>query len=43
MRPFRKIIPAAGGIDFTPIIIIFVLTIVQRLVHDILLALLTGF
>lgn len=43
MKPFRKIVPAAGGIDFSPIIIIFVLTMVQRLVHEVLFRLLTGF
>ena len=43
MRPFRRIIPVAGGIDFSPIIIVFVLSMVQRLVHDVLFKLLTGF
>lgn len=43
MRPFHRLIPTAGGIDFSPIIIIFVLTIVQRLVHDVLVLILMGF
>lgn len=43
MRPFHRIIPPMGGIDFSPIIIVFVLSIVQRLVHDILFRILTGF
>ncbi len=43
MKPFYKLVPVAGGIDFSPIIVIFVLTIAQRLVHQILYMLLTGF
>lgn len=43
MRPFYKLVPVVGGIDFSPIIVIFVLTIVQRLVTQILYMLLTGF
>jgi len=40
MAPFRRLIPAAGGIDFSPIIAILAVTLVQRLVIDLLYALL---
>ncbi|NLB53302.1 MAG: YggT family protein [Syntrophomonadaceae bacterium] len=43
MKPFHRIIPTAGGIDFSPIIIIFILSILQRVVHDVLFMILTGF
>jgi uncharacterized protein YggT (Ycf19 family) len=32
LRLFRRFVPAVGGIDFTPMIAIFVLVIVDRLV-----------
>lgn len=32
MAPFRRFIPAAGGVDFSPIIVILVLTLLQGLV-----------
>ncbi|MBC7076107.1 MAG: YggT family protein [Syntrophomonadaceae bacterium] len=40
MAPFRRLIPAAGGIDFSPIIAVLAVTLVQRLVVDLLSALL---
>jgi len=43
MKPFYKLVPVVGGIDFSPIIVIFALTIAQRLLHEILYMLLTGF
>jgi YggT family protein len=32
LRLFRRLIPSFGGIDFTPMIAIFVLVIVDRIV-----------
>ncbi len=40
MRPFYNIVPAMGGIDFSPIIVIFVISIAQKLIHQILVMLL---
>lgn len=35
-RPLRKFIPAIGGIDITPIIVIFGLSIVKGIIIDLL-------
>lgn len=43
MKPFRRFVPTAAGIDFSPIIIIFIISLLQRVVHDVLLMILTGF
>lgn len=32
MAPFRRLVPAAGGIDFSPILVFFIIQIVQSLV-----------
>lgn len=32
MAPFRRIIPAAGGMDFSPIVAVLVIEMVRRLV-----------
>ncbi len=32
MGPFRRLLPAAGGIDFSPIAAVFAIMLVQRLV-----------
>lgn len=37
MTPFRRIIPPIGGIDFSPIIVIFVIEIVRKVVIGLLL------
>lgn len=37
MAPFRRMIPAAGGIDFSPIIAVLVIEMVRRLLIKILL------
>lgn len=39
LDPFRKIVPAVGGIDFSPIIALFVFSLVQRLVVGLLISL----
>lgn len=36
MGPFRRIIPAAGGLDFSPIIAVFAVELVRRLVIQLL-------
>jgi YggT family protein len=36
MAPFRKLIPSAGGIDFSPIVAVLAITLVQRLVIQLL-------
>jgi YggT family protein len=36
MAPFRRIIPSAGGIDFSPIIAVLAIEMVRRLVIKIL-------
>jgi len=40
MAPFRKIIPNAGGIDFSPILVILALSLAQKLINDLLLMIL---
>ncbi|NLN87646.1 MAG: YggT family protein [Syntrophomonadaceae bacterium] len=32
MTPFRRLIPAAGGIDFSPIVVVLVLSLLQSVV-----------
>lgn len=32
MAPFRKILPAAGGIDFSPILLFVVIQVLERVV-----------
>ncbi len=39
MAPFRRLIPAAGGIDFSPIIAILAVTLIQKIVVELLYAL----
>ncbi|MGI6413823.1 MAG: YggT family protein [Syntrophomonadaceae bacterium] len=36
MAPFRRLIPSAGGIDFSPLLAFFVIKMVQRLIVDLL-------
>ncbi len=36
MAPFRKLIPASGGIDFSPFIAVLALTLLQRLIITLL-------
>ena len=36
MAPFRALIPAMGGIDFTPILVLLVLNIVESLLVQLL-------
>ncbi|MGI5879813.1 MAG: YggT family protein [Syntrophomonadaceae bacterium] len=36
MAPFRKLIPATGGIDFSPIIVILALSLAQKIIIDLL-------
>lgn len=31
MAPFRRIVPAAGGIDFSPILVFFIIQLIQRI------------
>jgi len=38
MAPFRKLIPAAGGLDFSPIIAVLAISLVQKIVIDLLYA-----
>lgn len=40
MAPFRRIIPATGGIDFSPIIAVLAISLIQKIVIDLLYALL---
>ncbi len=36
MAPFRKLIPATGGIDFSPVIVILALSLAQKIIIDLL-------
>lgn len=38
MAPFRKLIPAAGGLDFSPIVVLLVLSLAQSIVIRILVS-----
>lgn len=38
MAPFRRLIPAAGGLDFSPIVVLLAITLVQRIVIQLLYA-----
>jgi len=38
MAPFRKLIPAAGGLDFSPIIAVLAISLVQKIIIDLLYA-----
>lgn len=38
MAPFRKLLPPTGGIDFSPIIAVLAVSLVQKLLHDLLMA-----
>jgi YggT family protein len=40
MAPFRRLVPAAGGIDFSPIIAVLAISLIQRIVIELLHALL---
>jgi len=40
MAPFRRLIPATGGIDFSPIVAMLAVTLVQKLVVQLLSAIL---
>lgn len=40
MAPFRKLIPATGGLDFSPIVVLLVLSLVQSIIIRILLSIL---
>jgi YggT family protein len=33
LQPFRAILPSLGGLDFSPILAILLLTLLQRLLH----------
>jgi YggT family protein len=37
LAPIRKIIPPIGGIDISPVIVIFIIFIVQNLLHRLLI------
>lgn len=39
LKPIRRIIPAFGGIDITPVILILILIFLQRLLFNILVSL----
>ena len=39
MRPFRRLIPSTGGIDFTPMIFIIVVWLGSRILTSLLLSL----
>jgi Predicted integral membrane protein len=36
MAPFRRIIPSTGGMDFSPIVVLLAITLVQRIVVSLL-------
>ena len=38
MAPFRRLIPAASGIDFSPIVAVLAITLVQKLVTQLIWA-----
>lgn len=38
MAPLRKLIPAAGGLDFSPIVVLLVLSLAQSIVIRILVS-----
>lgn len=40
MGPFRRLLPAAGGLDFSPIIAVLAVTLIQRLVVGLIYAIL---
>ncbi|MDD2510624.1 MAG: YggT family protein [Syntrophomonas sp.] len=40
MAPFRRLIPAAGGLDFSPIIAVLAVTLIQKIVVELLYVLL---
>ncbi len=40
MAPFRRLVPVAAGLDFSPLIAIMVIELVRRLVHSVLINLL---
>lgn len=42
MAPFRRLLPAAGGIDFSPILAVFAISLVQKLVISLLYAIFAG-
>uniref|UniRef100_A0A7V4JPA2 YggT family protein n=1 Tax=Thermodesulfobacterium geofontis TaxID=1295609 RepID=A0A7V4JPA2_9BACT len=37
LAPIRKIIPPIGGIDISPIIVIFIIFVIQNLLHRLLI------
>jgi len=37
LAPIRKIIPPIGGIDISPVIVIFIIFIIQNLLHRLLI------
>jgi len=39
MAPFRRIIPAAGGIDFSPIVVVLAVSLLQRIMIRLLTSL----
>jgi YggT family protein len=40
MSPFRRLLPTAGGIDFSPILAVFAVSLVQKLVYSLLISIL---
>ncbi len=36
MAPFRRMIPATGGMDFSPLVVLLAITLVQRIVIQLL-------
>jgi YggT family protein len=42
LRPFRRILPTFGGIDFSPLLAILVIYFVERLIESIIVALTAG-
>jgi YggT family protein len=37
LAPLRKIIPPLGGIDISPVIVIFIIFVIQNLLHRLLI------